>query len=128
MPENSKFDSNTFSKGDLRVSKKELLLNFQKNNLKKPIIKQKWFKDIVEDDMPEKICFALLDGDLYGSIYVSLEKIFEKLSFNGFILIHDFGRKNLPGVQKAVKDFIKDNSLNLKPKLINKELVLLMKT
>jgi O-methyltransferase len=58
-----------------------------------------WFRETLPKELPQKICFAHLDGDFYDSIIESLE--------------HDYcdpsvlERNNiLPGAKKACDDFL----------------------
>ena len=93
-----------FMGGALAVTKREVKLRFLRANLPVPIIKKAWFKDLTDTDMPEKICFAFLDGDFYESIRDSLKLVLPKMTKNGIILVHDYNNPELPGVTKAVDE------------------------
>lgn len=95
----------------LKTSQEVLIENFRNNGLAEPKIVKGWFKDIKEGDLPEKICFAFLDGDFYDSIYDSLSKIYDRMVDGGIIMFHDFRRKDLPGVDAAVRDFFKERNI-----------------
>ncbi len=96
-----------FKKGELFVTKKEVKARFLRANLPVPVIKKGWFEDLdPEVDLPEKICFAFLDGDLYGSIKVSLELVENKMVSGGVIVVHDYNNPELPGVAKAVDEWL----------------------
>jgi len=101
--------------GTLNTTEDVITKNFEDNGLVKPIICKGWFKDIPNDKLPEKICFAFLDGDFYDSIYDSLVKVYDRVSVGGIILFHDYGRPDLPGVEKAVNDFFSSRNINVKP-------------
>jgi len=101
--------------GTLKTTEGIISKNFEDNGLVKPIIYKGWFKDIPDDKLPEKICFAFFDGDFYDSIYDSLVKVYDRVSVGGIILFHDYGRPDLPGVEKAVKDFFSTKNINIKP-------------
>lgn len=108
LPELSESEIGTpWKPGTLKTSEDVLVKNFTSNNIPPPdhIIKS-WFKDIREDQLPQKICFAFLDGDFYSSIYESLDKIYDKVSDGGYIFLHDYNRPDLPGVKRAVDDFL----------------------
>ena len=41
--------------------------NFRPHSLELPKIHKGWFQDTLPSSLPDKICFAHLDGDLYDS-------------------------------------------------------------
>lgn len=106
--------------GTLKTTKEILIKNFIDNQLAPPIITKGWFKDI--NRLPDKICFAFLDGDFYDSIFDSLQKIYNRVSDGGVILFHDYGRVDLPGVEKAVADFRKINGIVNEPVKLTEQL------
>lgn len=112
LPPLSSWEENTgWKPGTLKTSEEVLISNFKNNSLPIPIIHKDWFCDIPEYKIPEKICFAFLDGDFYNSIYDSLTKIYDKVVDGGYILFHDFKRNDLPGVEAAIKDFFKERNI-----------------
>jgi len=112
LPELSEIEKNTgWRAGTLKTTQQVLIQNFQKNNLPIPIINKNWFKDIPNENLPEKISFAFLDGDFYTSIYDSLEKVWDKVSDGGYICFHDYDRHDLPGVKLAIDDFFKSKNV-----------------
>lgn len=105
-----------FKKGELLVTKKEVVMRFKKAGLPVPKIKKAFFEDldpgeILQDgsirpgDLPEKIAFAFLDGDLYSSIKTSLKLVLPRLSKDAILLVHDYNNPSLPGVAKAVDEY-----------------------
>lgn len=120
LPEKTREDSSVagdeFKKEELFVSKREVVERFKKSNLKVPIIKKGFFEDLnPETDLPEKITFAFLDGDLYSSIKTSFALVLPKLTEKGIILVHDYNNPKLPGSAKAVDEFLsKNRNFNLK--------------
>jgi hypothetical protein len=112
LPDLSDWEINSgWKPGTLNTTEEVLIRNFKQNNLPIPIIHKDWFKNIPDYKIPEKICFAFLDGDFYDSIYDSLEKIFDKVSDGGHILFHDYERNDLPGVRAAIEDFLSKRGL-----------------
>ena len=112
LPPLSKYEENTGWKPyTLKTSEEVLIENFQKNSLVVPKIVKGWFKDIKAEDLPEKICFAFLDGDFYDSIYDSLSQIYDRMLDGGIIMFHDFRRNDLPGVDAAIRDFFKERNI-----------------
>ncbi|MBR3176317.1 hypothetical protein IKF26_02885, partial [Candidatus Saccharibacteria bacterium] len=73
-----------------------------------PVIKKGWFSDLKKVDLPEKIAFAFLDGDLYDSIKDSLRLIDDKVVSGGVVLVHDYANSALPGVAKALDEWLRN--------------------
>jgi O-methyltransferase len=112
LPPLSQYEKNTgWRAGTLKTTEEVLKNNFINNGLKPPKVVKGWFKDIKDEDLPEKICFAFLDGDFYDSIYDSLIKIYDRMSEGGVIMFHDYRRPDLPGVDAAIKDFFKQKNI-----------------
>jgi O-methyltransferase len=103
-----------FKAGELSVSKKQFIKNIQKANVPMPIIKKSWFSDLVSSDVPEVICFAYLDGDYYQSIKDSLKIIESKLAKTATIVVDDYYNESLPGVRKAVDEWLQAKNVKLK--------------
>lgn len=95
-----------FKAGVLRVSPETVAHKFKKHSLPEPVIVKKWFDQLEESDLPNQIAFALLDGDFYQSIKTSFEKVAPRLVESGIIVVHDYRNADLPGVAKAVNEFI----------------------
>ena len=100
-----------FKEKELFVSKREVIERFKKAGLKVPVIKKGFFEDLdSEKDVPEKIAFAFLDGDLYNSIKTSLKLAVPKLVNGGIIVVHDYNNPELPGSARAVDEFLRTHS------------------
>lgn len=96
-----------FEEGTCQTSKSDLINNFKKAKLALPVIHTGWFKDIPDEQYPEKIAFAFFDGDFYSSISDSFEKVYKKLVKGAVVCIDDYGWEMLPGVKKACDDFLR---------------------
>ncbi len=96
-----------FQKGVLNVTKREVKERFLRAGLPVPIIKKAWFAELKEVDLPEKIALAFLDGDLYESIRDSLKLVENKMVPGGVIMVHDYNNSALPGVARAVNEWLK---------------------
>lgn len=94
-----------FKQGELTVSKKQFLQEFHKARLAAPRVHKGWFGDLAAHDLPDTIAFAFLDGDFYGSILTSLQLVWPRMQAGGSILIDDYQRETLPGVERATHDF-----------------------
>ena len=110
LPEKSKEDfselGRDFKRGELEVSKREVKARFLRAGLPVPMIKKAWFADLKVDDLPERIAFAFLDGDLYESIRDSLRLVDTRMVDGGMIVVHDYSTPMLPGVAKAVDEWV----------------------
>ena len=111
LPEKSAADQSAagwrFKAGELKASPEQVLHKFKKFQLPDPVIKQGWFNELDADaDLPDKISFALLDGDFYESIKTSLVLVLPKLQPGAKIIVHDYRNAQLPGSAKAVNEFI----------------------
>lgn len=103
-----------FTAGKLRASKNQLVANFQRANLAVPTIHKGWFSELTNEDIPDTICFAFLDGDYYESIYDSLIHIWKRMSSNSIIVVDDYISEALPGAKKAVDTWLKTHSAKLR--------------
>jgi O-methyltransferase len=100
-----------FKGGELAVSKKQFLQEFQKAKLAPPITHKAWFKDLAESQLPHSVAFAFLDGDFYESIIDSLRLVWPRLADGGTITIDDYDKETLPGVKRAVDDFFRNKKI-----------------
>src|SRR5208282_1828277 len=99
-----------FKSGVLSASKKQLLLEFRKNQLQPPIVHKGWFHDLIPSDLPNNIAFAFLDGDLYQSINDSLRLVWDKLIPRSTVTVDDYASESLPGVERAVINYLQNKS------------------
>ena len=90
----------------LKISLEEVKNNFKLYGVLDEQVK--FIKGYFEDTMKilpiEKISMLRMDGDMYGSTWVVLENLYEKLSVGGFLTVDDY---DLKGAQKATDDFRK---------------------
>jgi O-methyltransferase len=97
-----------FKKGELLVSKREVVERFKKAGLHVPRVRKGFFENLdTENDLPAEIAFAFLDGDLYQSIKTSLELVAPRINRQGgVILVHDYNNPQLPGAARAVDEWL----------------------
>jgi len=81
---------------------------FENENLPLPIVHQGWFSDLGPEQLPEQICFAHLDANLYISTIDPLKLIYDRVVPGGVIIIDDCPSKYCPGVQRACEEFFAD--------------------
>jgi O-methyltransferase len=72
---------------------------------------QGWFQDTVLNAgrKIEKIAILRLDGDLYASIKVCINGLYDKLVKGGIIIIDDYG--SYDGCRKAIDEFRNENNI-----------------
>lgn len=102
-----------FRQGELVATKREVKVRFLRAGLPVPVIKKAWFSGLTERDLPEKIAFAFLDGDLYESIKDSLRLVDNKMAVGGVIMVHDYDNLALPGVARAVDEWLHDKKIRM---------------
>jgi O-methyltransferase len=110
LPPKRAIDGNDarFYEGVLAVGKDVLIRNFAAAGLATPCIIEKWFGQLTDNELPNRIAFAHLDGDFYESIFDSLKLVYQRMTPGGIVLIDDYNHRGLPGVRVAVSDFLKD--------------------
>ena len=116
-------DGHAYRAGQLKTSQDVLKDNFLTFSLPLPEIHRGWFKDTLPNGLPDKISFAYLDGDLYESILISLQHVYEKLTKGAICLVDDYsdpavnpvGWHKLPGVKKACDEFLSDKPEKMAP-------------
>jgi O-methyltransferase len=118
LPEKSEEDNSAageqFKGGELLASKQNFIRNFKQAGLRLPKIHKAWFSDLARQDVPDKIAYAFLDGDFYESIWSSLKLIENSLQPGAIIVVDDFQSEALPGVAKAVHEWLQNKSYPLK--------------
>lgn len=115
LPTPSYKDEFHYSTGDMAASVEQLVENFHSLGLNVPNIYPGWFKDTLPKMLPDKICFAHLDGDFYESILESLIYVYPRLTMGAVCLIDDYAdpvihksSNKLPGVKKACDKFFEN--------------------
>jgi O-methyltransferase len=109
-------DGAAYVAGQMKTTRDALVENFRRYGLRLPEIHEGWFHDTLPTKLPERICFAYLDGDLYESIKVSLEHVYPRLSRGAICVIDDYADPDaypeawnkLPGVKQACDEFFAD--------------------
>ena len=119
LPERAPQDAGAldiFKAGTLAVVEQEVRDFFAKYPLlREPIIVPCWFSRVELDRLPEQVCFAHLDGDLYTSIRDSLKVVYPRLVPGAVCVIDDYGWDGLSGVQIAVDEYMADKPEKVRP-------------
>ena len=139
--EDASVAGDNFKAGELLVTKREVVERFKKAGLHVPRVRKGFFEDLDAgdlnasgeklgtSDLPAQIAFAFLDGDLYQSIKTSLELVTPRMDREGVILVHDYNNPQLPGVARAVDEWMRkfvgvdknDGAQKTAPKLRRRE-------
>lgn len=114
LPPSGAKDGSSYTQGMFKTSENIVIGNFKKYNLRLPEIHKGFFHETLPDGLPEKICFAYLDGDWYDSILISLKYVYPRLTRGAICLVDDYcdpeinpnGWNQLPGVKKACDEFL----------------------
>lgn len=111
LPEKSHRDNSPageqFRTGELAASKQQFIKEYKKAGLPLPHLHKAWFYELSQQDMPQAIAFAFLDGDYYESIRDSLSLVTPALSEGARIIVDDYGSSALPGAAIAVDEWLK---------------------
>ena len=107
--EDSSSAGDAFKAGELKVTRREVAERFRRANLPLPAIKKAFFSELASPDLPQSVAFAFLDGDLYASIRDSLRLVVPKLSHDAIVIVHNYNNPELPGVSRAVDQFLGAN-------------------
>lgn len=108
-------------RGDLAVGRERFSATFRRHGLALPEIHEGFFEETLPARLPESICFAYLDGDLYSSIKISLETIYPRLVRGAIVVIDDYADPETlerfalyPGVKRACDEFLSDKPERVK--------------
>lgn len=103
-----------FVAGSLQATKKQFVMNYKKAGVPMPYIHKAWFHELTSDDVPSTIAFAFLDGDYYESILTSLTLLWPLLVPGAVVVIDDYTNEALPGVAKAVDEWIRAHPVHMR--------------
>jgi O-methyltransferase len=120
VPPSEAADEGVYQAGDMAASLKKFYDNFDRLQLKRPVVHAGWFEETLPKGMPERIAFAFLDADLYRSTLFALQAVYPRLSLGAICalgvywdpdtrvaLTTDRNYKS-PGVKQACDEFLAD--------------------
>lgn len=104
---------------ELAISIEEVRKNFDTFNVDMSRVNfvKGWFEDTLPALPINEIAILRLDGDMYGSTYISLDSLYPKLSTKGYCIIDDW---NLPYCRLAVQDYFEAHNINPKIETIDR--------
>ncbi len=122
LPELTENDSKdgVYSKGYMAAGLELFTQKFNALGLKMPHTHKGWFEVTVPSQLPDRISFALLDGDLYESTKHLLPHVYERMAPGAIGMIAVYydekiyprtdlaGGYRSPGVKRATDEFFKD--------------------
>lgn len=109
LPKPSNCEPVKGAEGAMQIGRDVLESKFRDAGLDLPIVHEGWFKDIPDDEYPEKICFAFFDSDYYESILDSFKKVYPRLSKGAVVVVHDYTHPLWKlGVRMACAEFLQD--------------------
>ncbi len=109
-----------YEKGNMKADLEPFKQRFDQLGLRRPNIHKGWFEDTIPSQLPERISFVLIDGDLYESTRHVLPHLYERMAPGaiGMISIYYdvtifsrtdlFGGNRSPGVKRATDEFFRD--------------------
>ena len=109
-----------YTEGSMKADQEQLVGIFAEANLARPQLHAGWFEDTVPARLPERISFALLDGDLYSSTRHILPHVYARMMsgaigffgcyYDESILVRPHSRDyyKSPGVKRATDEFFAD--------------------
>lgn len=113
-------DQRAYEPGEMAASLELFHQNFHALGLPLPHVHKGWFADTLPGTLPEKIAFALIDGDLYESTKTALEHVYPRLvpgAIGMFNIYYDgavyepdsrWVKFRSPGVKQATDEFFAD--------------------
>lgn len=92
----------TFSQ--LKVSRADVENNFRRFGLldERVVFLEGWFKDTLPNAPIDRLAVLRLDGDMYESTIGSLDALYHKVAYGGFVIVDDY---QIPACAKAIHDF-----------------------
>ncbi|MFI6346452.1 TylF/MycF/NovP-related O-methyltransferase [Streptomyces sp. NPDC050560] len=90
LPDTTEEDEIVMPSGVFACSPDDLLAAFDTWGRRRPEVHPGWFDSTLRDQLPDRIAFGYLDGDLYASTLVSLTECVPRLAPGGALIIDDY--------------------------------------
>lgn len=113
-------ENGIYGKGHMIVPRQRLVDKFEEVGAVLPHIHEGWFEETIPAQLPEKISFALIDGDTYASTRHVLPHVYERLSRGAVVMFGVYYYEKIfrrddtlltfksPGVKRATDEFFRD--------------------
>jgi O-methyltransferase len=113
LPDTTEEDEIVMPSGLFTCSPADLVKSFDAWGRRPPHVHPGWFDDTLAGQLPDRIAFGYLDGDLYSSTMVSLAECVPRLVPGGALIIDDYTDPGarpaaiapFPGVKSACDAF-----------------------
>lgn len=99
--------SSHYPAGKFKAHPEDVIENFKKYKLKEPTIHVGMIEEAT--DFPQQISLAFIDLDLYEGTMSAFSKVWPLMSPGGILILDDFGFDDLPGVERAGREFFGDS-------------------
>ena len=93
--------------GMFQCSQETLVNNLMTYDINKKI-HPGWFNETLSDQLPQQICYAHIDCDLYEPILFALKEIYQRLTPGAICIVDDYDWHSFPGAAVAVDEFLAD--------------------
>ncbi|MEU5633281.1 TylF/MycF/NovP-related O-methyltransferase [Streptomyces rishiriensis] len=113
LPDTSEEDEIVMPLGAMSAGQAEVAATFAAWHKTPPPMHPGWFEDTLHTQLPERIAFGYLDGDLYSSTVVSLAECVPRLAPGGSVILDDYADPEanprtvvkFPGVKRACDEY-----------------------
>lgn len=96
--------------GELKTDPEVVIDRFVKADCPWPVIHKGWVADTLPNDLPERICYALIDVDLYEPITHALKCVYPRLSPGAVCIVDDAINGHFPGAHLAMREFMESHN------------------
>jgi O-methyltransferase len=122
LPAAHEKDENAYGPGEMAASRAEFDRHFRELGLPLPVVHEGWFQDTLPGTLPDRIAFALIDGDLYESTQTALRHVYPRLVPGAVCVFNIYYDGSVyepicrslkfrsPGVKRATDEFLADKS------------------
>lgn len=113
LPGTTEEDEIILPTGVLAATLEDVLATFAQWGRTPPILHPGWFEETLPGELPDRLAFAYLDGDLYSSTVISLAECVPRLARSGALILDDYADQQanpravvkLPGVKLACDEY-----------------------
>lgn len=108
-----------YQKGSMVADVESFKRNFDVLGLSLPVIHKGWFEETIPRELPDRISFAAIDGDLYSSTKHVLPHVYERMTRGAIGIFNVYSDRTKldrqvpqyylsPGVKRAADEFFAD--------------------
>lgn len=101
--------------GAMSIEMSAVYDNFYEDRVRMAVVHSGWFSDLTLADIPQRIAFAHLDGDLYASTMQALRLVYDRCVPGAVILVDDYEEPYFEGPKRACDEFFADKPESVVP-------------